>query len=251
MISTTKFYRGVATVLTSTFPQHMWYGMAYTVTRLLAPWNIRQNTDYKVTRVMNHAKQLNLLLGLISRTGKDFPIPTRGYGVSLFTKTRPNGLILCSTHIPLAKVAVSYLAEGTSISMVAIAAEPGWANTIALWGSKKRLPAIRADQFVLQKAKTILQRGGTIVVMVDKKLGGVYSPNIFRLAEKLGSDVIYAETVLHQDKTVEVNFRESKWNRRPGHVQEQMNELYQNISSLLVKQYNSGYLSSPVHLPIS
>lgn len=97
--------------------------------------------------------------------------------------------------------------------MVAIAANPDATNTIALWGTTKRLPVIPVNQFVLQKAKILLQQRGAIVVLVDKELGGGYSPNIFRVAEILRSDIIFFEASLHQNKTVEVNFYESEWNR--------------------------------------
>ncbi|WP_461134993.1 hypothetical protein [Spirosoma lituiforme] len=238
----------VAQLITTTLPPHKWYTAAYRTASLMA--FIRQPKKYhcKSTLAISRAIKLNTLLALLSRQGRAFPIPIHcSKTLDLFTKPRPGGLILCSTHMPLTKLALNYLVELGFTSPIALAADPGIINSIAIWGTTKKLPAIRTGPTVLLKAKNILQQGGTISVMIDNHIGGPYSPNVFHLAEKLNSDIIFADVVLRDHGQIEVRFEESIWNgqRCVSRVQGQMNELYQRTNSLLDYYGKSGYLQLP------
>ncbi|ADB38308.1 hypothetical protein Slin_2287 [Spirosoma linguale DSM 74] len=105
----------------------------------------------------------------------------------------------------------------------------------------------RTSSHVLQKAKTVLQKGGSVVVLVDKTLGGAYSPNIFRLAEKINADIIFFNAALQQDGIIKVSFHESEWNgpKQVNCVERQLNELYHHTATLLQQYNNSGYFTAP------
>ena len=235
----------IARTIIVLFPRSKWYKAAHTIAGMLARWREQEKYKYKNTVAMSHAGKLNGLLALMTRTGKPFPIPVRAQGLDLFFKPRPHGLILCSTHIPLSKVALRHLMEQGFTPTLALAANPGVINSVAVWGSIEKIPAIRTGPFVLQKTKRVLEQGGSIVVLVDRELGGPYSPNIFRLAEKINTDIVFFGAVLRQDGVVDVSFRESEWNGNVNRVDEQLNELYNYTATLLQQYDNSGYLHAP------
>ncbi|GAB4017626.1 hypothetical protein GCM10028808_49550 [Spirosoma migulaei] len=252
MISFTSVKAHIANIITVVFPPKRWYKAAYLASGMLAFLRPQEKYTYKNTLAISRAGKLNGLLAIMTRKGKPFPIPVLAQGLELFLKHRPNGLILCSTHIPLSKVALRYLIEQGFKPTVAIAGNPGVIDSIAVWGSIEKIPAIRTGPFVLQKSKSVLQQGGTVVVLVDKLLGGPYSPNIFILGEKLNSDIIFFNAALQNDGTIVVNFHESEWNGSDCkiRVHQQMNELYQFTTALLKHYGNSYYLRAPLEVQL-
>ncbi|MVM35226.1 hypothetical protein GO755_34710 [Spirosoma sp. HMF4905] len=240
----------VALAITTLFPLKNWYIVAYAVSGVMSYLYKPQKNKYTNTWAINHAYRLNGLLAVMTRKGRSFPMPVHGRGEELFFKQRPNGLVLCSTHIPLSKVALRYLMECGFKPTVAIVGDPSVQDSIAVWGSLEKIPAIHTGSFVLQKAKRILQQGGSVVALVDHHLGDPYSPNIFRLAEKLNSDIVFFDAALQKDGTVDVRFRESEWNGSScaNRVHQQMNELYQHTANLLQHYGNSSYFKPPVEV---
>lgn len=256
----------LAIAITFIFPQTEWYKIAYVVSGMLAwvsdkiakisdkiakihaiPAFVRKQRKYKNTVAINHAVRLNHFLAVMTHTGKPFPIPIFAQGIEIFRKPRPNGLILCSTHIPFTKVAVRHLMEHNIKPTLALAADPTLINCISIWGITEKVAAVRTGSHVLQKAKTVLQKGGSVVVLVDKTLGEAYSPNVFRLAEKINSDIIFFDAALQPDGVIKVSFYESKWNgyNHVNSIQQQLNELYQYTSNILQQYNNSGYFTAP------
>lgn len=248
-----------AITITHVFPQTEWYRAAYVVSGMLAkvsdmlptvsgiPSLKRKAKKYKNTVAINHAVKLNYLLAVMTHGGKPFPIPILAQGIELFRKPRPNGVILCSTHLPLGKVALRHLMEQNFKPTLALAADPGLINVISVWGITEKMAAARTGPHVLQKAKTVLQNGGSVVVLVDKELGEVYSPNVFRLAEKITADIIYFDAALQDDGIIKVRFHESEWNgyKQVDCIQEQLNELYRHTETILQQYNNAGYLTAP------
>ncbi|WP_461133922.1 hypothetical protein [Spirosoma lituiforme] len=241
-----------AITITRIFPQSKWYRIAYVVSGILAKGTgmltfMRKPKKYKDTVAIDHAFKLNHFLSVMTQGGKPFPIPTFAQGIELFRKPRPNGVVLCSTHIPLSKVAARHLIEHNFMPTIALAADPTLINCISIWGITEKVPAVRTGSHVLQKAKTVLKEGGSVVALVDKTLGEVYSPNIFRLAEKINADIIFFDAALQPDGIIKVRFHESRWNgyEQIDSVQHQLNELYQHTETLLQQYNNSGYLTAP------
>ena len=248
-----------AIAITRIFPQSEWYRAAYVVSGMIAkasnmlatvsgiPYFMREPKKYINTVAIDHAVKLNFLLAVMTHGGKPFPIPILAQGIDLFYKPRPNGVILCSTHIPLVKVALRHLMENNIKPTLAVAYEPGAFNTISVWGITDKIAAARTGPYVLQKVRTVLQKGEAIVVLVDKKLGDVYSPNVFRLAEKINADIIFFDAALQQDGKVKVGFHESEWNgyEQVNCIQQQLNELYQHTETILQQYNNSGYFTAP------
>jgi hypothetical protein len=238
-----NFRQYMAFAITRLLPAQYWYPGAYR-----AAWVLAFRRPYKHTRALSRAEKLNTLLALISRQKQPFPIPIQAAGTALFRRPRPNGLVLCFTHIPLAKLALNWLVEQGFPPTIALAAAPGEAGEIAIWGTDKKVPAVRTGPTVLLKAKSVLQQGGTVSAMVDRYLGGEYSPNIFRLAEKLQADLVFVSVVLEQQGNVAVRFQESAWNGRAGtnRISQQLNELYQITSSIFEHYGTALYSESPM-----
>ncbi|SOD99813.1 hypothetical protein [Spirosoma fluviale] len=233
----------IATVITTLLPAKRWSQAAFTMSGLLAYYyrlfKGHKVYKYNYTVGISRAHKLNHLLALMTRLGKPFPITICAQGSELFLKPRPKGLILCSTHIPLSKVAIRHLMEHGFTPTVVLATNPDVIDSIAIWGRTETIPAIRTGPFVLQKAKSVLQQGGSIVVLVDRELGGPYSPNVFRLAEKINADIIFFDAILQRQGVVNVRFHESEWNGKShaDRVSRQMDELYRHTTTLL-QQYS-------------
>jgi hypothetical protein len=89
---------------------------------------------------------------------------------------------------------------------VALAGQPGHDNAIAIWGLRERLPALRTQPNVLLRARTVLRSGGSVALLLDADRGAPLSPNILRLAGRLGARVVFWWTELECDGTIHVTF---------------------------------------------
>ncbi|GAB2580792.1 hypothetical protein GCM10027190_32590 [Spirosoma areae] len=70
---------------------------------------------------------------------------------------------------------------------------------IPILGTTTKIPALFADPAVLLKTRSVLRQGGIIIVLIDDMENGGYSANIFRLAEKLKSDLLFSLVKLQPD----------------------------------------------------
>ncbi|ADB38305.1 hypothetical protein [Spirosoma linguale] len=159
--------RLLAITITFIYPQSEWYRVAYVVSGMLAkvsdmlvtvagvPTFMRKPKKYKDTVAINHAVKLNYFLAVMTHGGKPFPIPTLAQGLELFRKPRPNGVILCSTHIPLAKVAIRHLMEHDFKPTLALAADPGVINRISVWGITEKVAAARTGSLMTSPQKSV------------------------------------------------------------------------------------------------
>lgn len=137
-----------------------------------------------------------------------FPVPWDAEGLDL-VRTRsaaPEGLVLCSAHLPLVKVACRALMDSGIRVDAAITENPSVVDSIAIWGRADRMPAIRADRNVLLKARTLLTSGGTVLLLADTSPGGPFSPHIFELVERVRARVILFSTELRHDGVVSIRF---------------------------------------------
>ncbi|TFF39744.1 hypothetical protein [Mucilaginibacter psychrotolerans] len=148
-------------------------------------------------------------MSLLTRKNIAFPIPVIAKGFELFAKERPCGIMLCSVHLPLVKVAIRYLVENGYAPKAAIAGAHHQITAVALWGSTQTIPAIATGPTVLIKMRTILLEGATMVVLVDGAYGESISPNTFLLANQLNADIVFFLAELLPGGTIEVSFYES------------------------------------------
>lgn len=115
------------------------------------------------------------------------------------------GVVFCSAHRPLIKVAVRALMETGRTPAVAIAAEPGPDGQISIWGLTQRLPVIKVQPDVLLRASTVLRGGGSVLLLVDT-VKGKYSPNIFRLSSLTGATVVFFTAELETGGIISIRF---------------------------------------------
>lgn len=196
--------RGAARLISLTLPTHKWYYAAFTFTKKYA--NLKSFSNKRLNSI-NHASKLNALLSILTSTGKPFAIPIKANGVEVLQTPRPNGLVLCSVHIPLIQVSARYLVEQGLAPDAVIVKHPLNGDAYPLLGISVSIPVIYSGTGVLLKAKSFLKRGKRLIVLADYDVGSeCYSPNIFYLADNLKVDIIYFFARLQPDGYVEVSF---------------------------------------------
>jgi hypothetical protein len=196
-----------ARLLSLALPPRIWYRCALAMSQLLALLlRLSARTGLRPHRYET-AILLNRILAFLTRTGRPFPVPWRmdaaSHAALDSAAASGQGLVICSAHLPLIKVAVRALMETGRSPEVAIAAEPGPDGRIPIWGLTDRLATIKVGPDVLLRARTVLKRGESVLLLVDT-LAGDYSPNIFRLAGATKANVLFFTAELAGDGCVGV-----------------------------------------------
>lgn len=190
-------------LISLTLPPTFWYRAALAVSglgaRLLRLTGIGSRRPYR----FEQAILLNRMLAYLTRRGEPFPIPWRV--IEEFQAPQGSGVIACSAHLPLIKIAGRALMDSGYAVRASIAARPDPDGCIALWGLRERLPALKVGPSVLLQTRTELRRGSTVILLVDSSSGD-YSPNIFRLARVTGAALLFLTAELAEDGVVEVRF---------------------------------------------
>jgi hypothetical protein len=199
----------LAFFIVSFYEPEKWYPVAYKSTRFVAMLETQFIPSRRPLFGLNHATLLNTILSLMTRKKIPFPIPVRARGLEIFEKERPNGVILCSLHIPLCKVALRRLIENGFHPDLAITHHRNKNTSIAVWGITDVIPAIKAGPVVFFKARTILNQGKCLLALADPVFGADISPNLFFLAHRLKSQIIYFLAELMPEGDIEVSFFES------------------------------------------
>ena len=118
----------IARILAATFPTRAWYRCALIVSYLAAGILCLGRRATKPHR-FEQAILLNRLLAFLTRSRKAFPVPWRWSGDSEAivedAAAQGRGVIYCSAHLLLIKVAVRALRETGRTPTVALAAEAG------------------------------------------------------------------------------------------------------------------------------
>ncbi len=197
----------IARLLTIFLPPSTWYRAALLISGILAlALRLRGSIGPKPHR-FEQAILLNRLLAFLTRARRPFLVPWRMSAEARealdAAAASGCGVVLCSGHLPLIKVGVRAFMESGHTPTAAIAAEPGPDGQIPIWGLAERLPTLKVQPDVLLRTRTVLRRGGSILLLVDT-IAGDYSPNIFRLAKATGAALLFFTTELEGDGCVEV-----------------------------------------------
>jgi lauroyl/myristoyl acyltransferase len=189
-------------------PTRTWYSAAFRISKALGPV-FRLRRDKARESTLHEARLLNRLLALFTRTGRAFPIPVcmRGFEILLEEKSHGRGVVLCSAHLPLIKVALRALIQSGHGPTAVIAEYPGADDQVAAWGLRERTPALRTGPKVLIKVRTLLRSGGTLFLLLDRQLGADYSANVLELVRRTGSRAVFVYAELLPDGQVQVSFR--------------------------------------------
>jgi hypothetical protein len=192
----------VATIIAVFFSKKRWYKVlvfitAFTKFKLLV--KRKQNMSLRFLQ----AVQVNAILSLLTRTKKPFPIAYNIDGTDALSHT--SGLIICTVHLPLIKVGIRAVLDQKYIIDAAIVAESLPDNQIGFWGITQKVPAFSRDRFVLLKAKSILNKNGVILLMIDNGDNSYYSPNVMHLCQLTKSKVVFLFAELNREGVVDVN----------------------------------------------
>lgn len=209
----TQVISAIARSIVCLLPQPRWYPAMFWVSRRLSPafrWAL------KLTRFRNDARKdvvdswlVNTLLQRIDDFGKPFPIPISIKGAEALAEAwrHPQGVVVCSSHLPLANVISRAGVELNLIPTAVLAGREALRDGMyPVWGCAVRLPALPVDKFVLIKVRSILRHGGSIATMVDLDLGEPVSPNVFRLIRSVGARAVFATVELQRTGEIQVQF---------------------------------------------
>jgi hypothetical protein len=188
----------IAKTITTFLPPKNWYRAAFIFTKyyaklLKAPLESWVRDRYGDSLRMNQAMKLETLLIAMTSgpTPPVFPIPVRtvGEGWSHLINNHPHGLMICTVHTPLNLAGVRYCVDHNLVIDGIIARYPPPEGYYIIPGTATRIPALTVDRNILLKVKRILERGGTVITLVDHLIDGQFSPNQFRLAAKLNAEL--------------------------------------------------------------
>ncbi len=139
------------------------------------------------------ARLLHRFLDVLSEGGRRFPIPTRVEGLEILEAVAagPSGFVCCTAHVPLVKAFIPTVRQALNpgAELVATVKYPREDGQVDVWADEP-LRAIATGYGVLLQTRSLLRRGGCLLMLADKEQGEYISSNIFRFVGKVKSRVI-------------------------------------------------------------
>jgi hypothetical protein len=207
------YFRLVARLIAFAFPEHRWYRTLFKVGR--AQQHV-VNLVLGFTRYRKHPRRPFILtwimesgVGYLIELGREFPIPMQHKNLEMILNARsdPNGLVLCSIHLPFIRLALLPLvAAGAPPSAVIADPEALIGGKLALWSTTKELIGLAADRDVLFKVRTILRHGGFVATLIDHYVNDPLNTNVFRLIRLTGARMLFAISELQPDGTILIEY---------------------------------------------
>jgi hypothetical protein len=155
------------------------------------------------------ARILNAWLRELTALQRPFPISIRARGIEeiLDACANPNGMVLCSFHLPLIHLALRPLVDIGRPQTAVVSGEEGLTNSkFPVPGLGDGLPAVVFDSHVLFKVRRILHQGGLIAALVDTGPFGDIRLNIFRLIRSVGAQLVFTVVGLDPDGEILVEY---------------------------------------------
>ncbi len=221
------------------FPVEKWYAVVLFISKI-SRFKLTHIVIKKYPLGLIKAFDVNTLLSLLTRKGRYFPIPYRIRGLDLLDHN--NGLVLCTVHIPLIKVAICGLIENEFKVDAVIVGEPIPGGKMSVWGITHKIPILLRNLHVLLKAKNLLQKNESVLLMVDQGAFGSYSPNILKLCGKLGSKLVFLFAELQVDGTVETYVTEAPFPycKNSNEIEENLKYLKQASDEIVLRYQNQS-----------
>ena len=139
------------------------------------------------------ARLMHRFLDILSESGRHFPIPTRVEGLELLqaVAAREGGFVCCAAHVPLVKLFIPVVRQvlRPGVELVATVKYAQADGYVDIWNDKP-VRAIETGHGVLLQTRSLLRRGGCLLMLADKEQGEYISSNIFRFVGKVHSRVI-------------------------------------------------------------
>ena len=176
-------------------PAERWFGTAVKLSRL--QWGFYRILWWRPDILLRTSVLLDVYLYELSKLG-EFPIPWQVEGAEHLAE--PNvphegggGTLYCAAHLPLFSAHARVLRELNAAPSLVIAlakaidADGGY----PLPGIRHTIPALPPSTSTLAKVHRALRNGATVGSMIDAYPGGPLRPQLFRLAGRTGSRVIF------------------------------------------------------------
>jgi hypothetical protein len=203
----------VAVRLVAFLPERFWYSTVLRISVLQAlimrPLIALSPYRKDLRRRVITAWFLNSWLRQLGQLGRPFAIPIRIEGDEsiLDGSLHPNGLVICSAHLPLIHLILSALVTIDRAPTEVVASEQEMNDgRIRVWGLNKELLGIVANWSELLRMKRVLSRGGSVFALLDTHLGQFPRPNILRLIQKVHSRAVFAMVELMPNGEIHVEF---------------------------------------------
>jgi hypothetical protein len=194
------------------FPPSLWYWASYRFCRLqvLVASPLLFFSPFRSER--QHRLLTRLMEAMVHRLvmlRRPFPIPIHNINAEVVREARknPNGIVLCSVHLPFVHLVLRCLVELGMPPTAVISGRDGIVDKrLPLWGMAESLPAFAPDRNVLAKARTILRKGGFVSTLIDASRGGPMDPNALRFIRSVGARLVFFTTELQSDGQIAVEF---------------------------------------------
>lgn len=175
-----------------------WYKVAHKIYCFIRPlkyfYRYKKET-FEIKRVYI----LNQILSLLTRTNIAFHIP---YHFDSAEIKNEKGILFCSSHMPLIKVGIKAMVENNYTIDSIIALKPTNNGKVSIWGMSNGVNALKADNNVLLKLRTILSKKSNVALMVDDTATNKYSGNSMKICKLTGSKAAFIFAILKDDGTI-------------------------------------------------
>ena len=227
-------------------PARHWYAVSLALSSLIARAGRLRGKSGPWNNSVLRAQLLARLLRPLTRAGRAFPIPSTVTGLDVLDESRnPNGVVLCSIHLPLARVPVKTIMESGYPLKAALAANALPGGTIRIPGSAERLPAFKVLPVGLVKARTALRKGDWIAALIDTADSDVrYCRNLLRFTGRVGARAVFFFSELQADGRIEVRFvcPPDPWCSTESGIERNIQALNGEVQRILRRPWSSADL---------
>jgi len=194
-------------------PERWWYSALWRICRLLAfvlAPVIRMSPLRRDVR--GHAVTSWLLDSWLQRliSARPFcPVPVRIKGGEIVREARgnPQGMLLCSAHLPLVSACLQSLMEMNCCPSAVVAQTSAMPDgRYPVWGFGRPVQGIATDGLVLVRVRSVLRRGGSVAVLVDNHFCESYSSHVFQLSRAVGAQMVFMIPELQPDGQILVEY---------------------------------------------
>ncbi len=169
-------------------------------------------------------KLFKRMLILLERTKVTFHVP---YEFNSNQIRINSGTLYCTTHLPLMEIGIKLMIENGYPIEVAIAANPSEQMTISIFGMAVEFPAMKTGPYVLLKTKSILSKGSSVIVMVDRSGVNDLSPNSMKICRISAAKTVFVFTKLDKKGVIQCWLEEAPFPNcaTDGEIQENLEYL--------------------------
>lgn len=180
----------------------VWFATAVHLSR--AQWGFYRLIWWRPDILLRTSVLLDVYLYELNKLGK-FPIPwhvvgAEHLGCGLTGVRYEGGTLYCAAHLPLFSAHARVLEEMNAAPslVIALADAINQEGGYPLPGLKKSIPALPPSTSTLVKVHRALRSGATVGSMIDAYPGGPLKPQLFRLAGKTGSRIVFLYSELDE-----------------------------------------------------